>query len=369
MGFDIRRDARRAAPAVLLLAAMALPAAADARTKVVEAGPFTAAAREALGQSSADANVFFRRTVTIRRGDRVRWDNNGFHTITFVPRGDDAPGLVAPDAANPVTGVVDAAGAPFWFNGQPRLTFNPLVAFTQGGKRFNRNTLHNSGLPLSEGPPEPYRLRFNRKGTFRYLCIVHPGMKGTVKVVGRGARVPSARKDRRAARREQGAAVRRAARLADGPGALANTIQAGNDDRRGTAILKFFPAAPAFKVGDVVTLRMPRRSPEVHTITFGPNAYLGQLESAFISPDPGSGGPPTIVFEPRGAYPSDNPAAGPAPFNTATHGNGFMNTGVLDSDPATPVPASTQVRFTGAGSYTYICLIHPFMRDTLTVTP
>ncbi len=46
-----------------------------------------------------------------------------------------------------------------------------------------------------------------------------------------------------------------------------------------------------------------------------------------------------------------------------------MNTGVLDSDPATPVPSSTRVRFTGAGSYTYICLVHPFMRDTLTVTP
>ncbi len=197
-------------------------------------------------------------------------------------------------------------------------------------------------------------------------------MQGRVKVVGRRARVPSARKDRRAARKEQQAAIRRAQRLTDGPNRLNRIVQAGNDDSRGTAIFKFFPAAPTFKVGDVVTLRMPRRSSEVHTITFGPtngeNLYVDQLAAAFISPVPGAGGPPTFALESRAAYPSDNPAAGPAPFNTATHGNGFMNTGVLDSDPATPVPSSTQVRFTGPGSYTYICLIHPFMRDTLTVT-
>jgi plastocyanin len=271
-----------------------------------------------------------------------------------------------------VSGVLDEAGAPFWFNGQPRLILNPLVALPQGGNRFDRDTLHNSGLP-GEGPPQPYKLRFNRKGSFDYVCIVHPGMDGTVKVKGRRARVPGARKDRRAARKEQQAALRRAQRLTRGPGRLNKIVQAGNDDRRGTAIFKFFPAKPAFKVGDVVTMRMPRRSPEVHTVTFGPsngeNLYVDQIAAAFITPDLSGGGPPTIVLEPRAAYPSDPPPAGPAPLSPTSHGNGYVNTGILDSDPASPVPASTQVRFTAPGSYTYICLVHPFMRDTLTVTP
>ena len=65
-------------------------------------------------------------------------------------------------------------------------------------------------------------------------------MQGRVKVVGRRARVPTARKDRRAARKEQQAAVRRAQRLTVGPNRLNRFVQAGNEDRRGTAIFKFF---------------------------------------------------------------------------------------------------------------------------------
>jgi plastocyanin len=375
MGFSIRREGGRAAGVAALVAAIAVPATADARTKTVEVGPFTRPAQQAFQASGGDANAFFRRQVTIRRGDSVRWDINGFHTVTFVPRGETPPGLVTPDAANPVAGFNNEAGSAFWFNGQPRLTFNPLVANPQGGRRFSRNGLHNSGLPLQEGPPEPYRLRFRRKGTFRYLCIVHSGMRGTVKVVGRRGQVPLARKDRRQARREQQNMLRTTQRRASGAGlpALQNTLQAGNDDRRGTAIFKYFPANASFHVGDAVTLRMPPRSTEVHTFTFGPtngrNAYNDLLATNFILPTTVAGGPPVFVLEPRAAYPSERPGAAPAPYSATTNGNGFFNTGVLDSDPNTPMPSGMQVRFTGPGTFTYICLIHPFMRDRLTVAP
>ena len=179
-----------------------LPWGAGAVTKKVEAGPFDASARKALRAAGGDTNAFFRRTVTIRRGDRVAWDINGFHTVTFVPRGDLTPGLVIPDPSSPISGAQDAAGAPFWFNGQPRLAVNPLAAFRQGGTEFHADMLHNSGLPGGDGPPEPYRLQFKRAGTFRYLCLVHPEMCGTVRVKQRGS-VPSAAQDRRQAKREQ----------------------------------------------------------------------------------------------------------------------------------------------------------------------
>jgi plastocyanin len=223
----------------------------------------------------------------------------------------------------------------------------------------------NSGLPLAEGPPPPYTVRFNRKGTFSYLCVVHSGMRGKVRVVGRNASVPSARKDRREARRQLNVALQRSQRLTTGLGTedLQNTIQAGNDRRSGESIFRFFPAAPSYKVGTTVTLQMPPRSTEVHTFTFGPtngrDAYNDQLANNLV----------TDVFDPRGAYPSEPPPAGVPTITTTHHGNGFYNSGLLDPAAATPPPSSTSVTFGAAGQYSLICLIHPFMTATVNVTP
>jgi plastocyanin len=354
---------RVAAGALTLAVSFGAPAAAQAATKTVTAGPF--AKQKQFQNAFGDANEYFRRTVTIHRGDRVRWRINGFHSVTFVPAGEEPPGLLAPQTDNPVTGVNDAAGAPFWFNGQPNLAFNPLAAMRQGGKRFNPDKLMSSGLPLAQGPPPPYTLRFRKTGTFRYLCTVHPGMTGRVKVVGRGRSVPSVRLDRRAARRQLGETLRRVKRLTTGIGteSLQNTIQAGNDRRTGATVFRFFPASPAYKVGDTVTLQMPRSTSEVHTFTFGPSngrdAYNDELATNLVGQ----------VFDPRGAYPSEPPPGGIPNYSGAMHGNGFYNSGILDGSDASPPPASTQVRFAAPGTFTLICLIHPFMRAEVTVTP
>jgi plastocyanin len=352
---------RVAGVGLALAAALAVPAVADAATKTVQAGPFGPSAKD-FQDAFGDANQFFRRTVTIHKGDSVRWKINGFHTVTFVQGGVEEPPLIVPDPTNPVAGVLDAAGVPFWFNGQPNVSFNPEVALKQGGGTFDPDELMNSGLPLAEGPPPPYKLRFNQKGRFSYLCIVHPGMKGTVRVVGRNRPIPSRRKDKRAASRELANALGAVERLTTGSGlSLTNTIQAGNDRSSGPTVYKFFPANPSFKVGDTVTLQMPPRSSEVHTFSFGPtngkDAYLDQLAANLAGP----------VFDPRGIYPSD-PVPTPD-YTGANHGNGFYNSGFLDSNSDSVLPQSTPVRFTAAGTFQFICLIHPFMKGTVTVTP
>jgi plastocyanin len=359
---------RGAAVALSLAAALLMPAVAGAATKTVQAGPFGPAAGQLVGEDQrpfGDANQYFRKTVTIHRGDRVRWKINGFHTVTFVPDGEDPPALVMPDPSTPVSGVSDAAGAAFWFNGQPTLTFNPLAAGKQGGATFDPDELYNSGLPPDEGPPPPYKLRFNRTGTYRYLCIVHPGQAGTVKVVRPNRRIPSARQDRRAAQRELDRAINRVEQLATGNGlTLDKTIQAGNDRRGGATVFRFFPADASYKVGDTVTLQMPPSTSETHTFTFGPtngkDGYVDQLANGLIGP---------AGFDPRGTYPSEPPPAGVPAYTGTNHGNGFYNSGFLDGNPNSPLPSSTQVRFTAAGSFAYICLIHPFMTGKVTVTP
>ncbi|CAA9469556.1 MAG: hypothetical protein AVDCRST_MAG38-1187 [uncultured Solirubrobacteraceae bacterium] len=368
------RTRRVTALAASVVGVMSFPGVAEGATKKVEAGPFDAAARKAFGAAGGDANAFFRRTVTIRRGDRVAWDINGFHTVTFVPRGDVPPGFVVPDASSPISGSLDAAGAPFWFNGQPRLEVNPLAAFPQGGGDFHADMLHNSGIPNPEGPSGPYRLKFDRPGKFRYLCLVHPGMEGTVRVKRRGA-VPSPARDRRQAKREQRALLRRLQRRTTGLGIpnRRNTVVAGNDDRDGTAVFKYFPANLRTEVNASVTLRMPARTTEAHTFTFGPSngrdAYVDQIAQNLIAPAPGGGaGPPTVVFNALAGYPSEAPASGVPTITPTSHGNGFYNSGILDRDPATPSPGQVRVRFGAAGTYRYLCLLHPFMRGQVTVS-
>jgi plastocyanin len=357
-------QARIAGLALVASASLAVPSAAGAATKTVQAGPFGAKAKE-FQDAFGDANAYFRRVITIHKGDKVRWKINGFHSVTFVPSGGPPPPLVVPDPANPVAGVNDFAGVPFWFNGRPNLAINPTAAMPQGGKTFTPSELENSGLPLAEGPPPPYKLKFKRKGTFTYVCLVHPGMKGKVRVLGRGRSIPSAAADRRAARRELNVTLQRVQRLSAGRGTedLDKTIQAGNDRRSGATVYKFFPPAPTYRVGDTVTLQMPPRSTEAHTFTFGPtngkDLYNDQLAANLLGP----------VLDPRGVYPSEDPTAGVPAYNGANHGNGFLNSGFLDVDAASPQPASTKVTFTAAGTYSFICVIHPFMTAKVTVTP
>jgi plastocyanin len=355
---------RVAGVALVLVAALAVPAVAGAATKTVQVGPYGKSAKK-FQDAFADGNEFYRRVITVHKGDRVRWKINGFHSVTFVPRGATPPPLVVPDPASPVTGAADAANVPFWFNGQPNLGFNPLVALKQGGSRFAPGALANSGLPLAQGPPPPYTLKFTRKGTFSYVCIVHPGMAGKVRVVGKARSIPKAKRDRRKASRQLAKTLRTVGRLTTGLGVqnLDKTIQAGNDRRTGPTVYRFFPANPAYKVGDAVTLQMPPSSSEVHTFTFGPtngrDAYNDQLAAGLAGQ----------VLDPRGIYPSEPPPAGVPAYNGANHGNGFYNSGFLDANPASPLPASTRITFSGPGTFSLICLIHPFMKSTVTVTP
>jgi plastocyanin len=354
--------ARVAAALIAAMALLAIPGAASAATKTVQAGP-PASQGPKFQPAFGDANNFFRKVVTIHKGDSVKWKINGFHNVLFPQGGTEVPGLIVPQPANLISGSLDFAGAPFWFNGQPNVSFNPIVAAPAGGKTFKPNKLMNSGLPVSEGPPPPYKLKFKNTGSFSYYCVVHPGMTGTVKVVKKGRAIPSAKRDKRVANAEVAAKLRQVKRLTTGANlSLTNAIQAGNDRRSGATIYKFFPESATFKAGTTVTLQMPPSTTEVHTFTFGPingkDGYVDQLAANLIGP----------VIDPRGAYPSDPPPAVPA-YTGTNHGNGFYNTGLLAGGDPVPLPTSTKVTFTTPGTYAYLCLIHPFMTGSVTVTP
>jgi plastocyanin len=309
-----------------------------------------------------DFNGFFPSTTKIHVGDSISWAINGFHTVSILASGQAPPPLIIPAILNPIIGKLDAAGVPLWFNGQPNQVINPVTAAPSGGKTYAGKGFLNSGLPAPSGPPRPFVVKFTKAGTFHFHCLVHPGMSGTVKVVRKRKRVPTARQDRAAASAQEASSILQARTLAKLKPPAA-TVLAGNDGSGPVAWFRFFPEKLKVKVGTTVNFLLTSRR-EVHTVTFGPAAYTTAIEETFTTPSPNPVGPPTLIVNPLGAYPSDPP---PLPAYTGTnHGNGYEGTGILAGGG--PLPSSAKITFTKPGVYSFECVIHENMDGTITVT-
>ena len=344
---------------------LAVPAAAQAVVKPVSMGPPPAAAKTLQRTYFSDANAFFPSSIRIHRGDSVRFMPAGFHTVHFPGRSGKPTTPFIPTGKT-IAGVNDEAGIPFWFNGQPEIGANPRV-FGPGGK-LGKTVVTNgskeiqSGAPLSRRP-KPMIVRFTRTGLFRYVCDIHPGMKGSVRVVGRRQVAPSAAGDARRVRRQAARAIA-VAKTFRSVKAPANTVNVGLAGRGGVSFFGFAPNKLTVPAGTAVTFRMSSGDYETHTSTTGPGdpekqpaSYLGKLTASLESP----------ATDQKALYPSDLPAA-PAALTPALHGNGFWNSGALDSSAATPLAKQSQVRFAAPGTYKVYCLIHPFMQATITAT-
>lgn len=342
--------------------ALAVPGAAQAATKTVSMGPPPATAKTLQQTYASDANAFFPSSIAIRVGDRVRFVPAGFHTAHFPGRSGKPTTPFIPTGKT-IAGVNDEAGVPFWFNGQPELGANPKV-FGPGGKLGKTVVTDGtkeiqSGAPLARRP-KPMVVRFTKAGLFRYVCDIHPGMKAAVRVVSRSRRVPSAAADARRVRRQSARAIS-VAKAFKRVTAPANTVNVGLAGRGGVSLFAFAPDKLTVPVGTTVTLRMTRGDFETHTVTTGPGdpakqptSYLGKLTASLESP----------ATDQKALYPSDLPPA-PAALTGTLHGNGFWNSGGLDSAASTPLPQRNQVRFAAAGTYKFYCLIHPFMQATI----
>jgi plastocyanin len=346
------------------ICSLAAPVGAQAATKAVFMGTPPAASKTIGNKYGSDVNAFFPATTTIHVGDKVRFAPVGFHTVDLLAKGKKPTPLVSP--AGSKANETDAAGAPFWFTGAglDALTFTPSLGRGLFGKTVSFNNTKNveSGLPLSE-KPKPFTVSFKKAGSFTYLCDVHPGMKGTVKVLPKAKAVPTAKADAKALAKQVVKATANAKALGSTK-PPANTIQVGASAADGTERFAFFPDTLTVPVGTTVTFKMSAKTRDLHTATTGPGdpekeptSYLGTLAGSLNSP----------AFNNAAVYPSDPPPAGPASLTTTSHGNGFWNSGFMDQSSATPtLPNANSVTFAGPGTYTFYCLIHPFMKATVT---
>lgn len=358
----------RIALAAVAACGLALPAAASAATKTVALGPPLKKTPAGVPKD-ADINQFFPSSLAVHAGDSVKFQPFGFHLVNFPKKGEAAPPLATLDPAIPIANAKDAAGQPYWFNGQGTPVIPAIVGTGSGsGKPYDGTQAVGSGFPAGERP-KPFVVKFPKAGTYTYYCVLHPGMKGTITVVGKAKKVPSAKAD---AKRVVGQLARQLGTLKqlDKGKAPANTIVAG-PDKKSAVLYRFTPSALATKVNTPVTLTMSSGTTEDHTFTFAKDvkAAAKAADATFIAPLPGTGkaGPPTLAFDPKWALSTEAPGQ-PIVIDGANHGDGLVNSGVLDGDAKTPFPQKVTVSFSKPGTYTFFCAIHTFMTGKVTVT-
>ena len=349
---------KRSTVVVVLLAISSLvsAASANARTKVVYAGGPAKWAASLGKQTGAGVNNFLINRITINVGDTVDWNGaslaGGFHTVD-IPKLNGSDLALITATGKTVQGVNDAAGNPFWFNGKvPVLSFNTALFGASGPKAYNGTTRVDSGLPV--GPPHDFKVKFLTPGTYKYFCDVHYGMQGEVIVKPKGTPVPTAQQDAATLRSEEQSYMAEAQRV-DRTKVKGNRVSVGASGPGGLEVFAMFPAVLRVKAGTTVQFAMSKDTRETHSATFGPQSYRSMLAASFRGPAPA----------PAAVYPSDPP--GHILLSPSSHGNGFANTGVMDRDATTPLPALGAITFTHAGTYRYQCLIHPFMRGTIIV--
>ena len=172
-----------------------------------------------VGNITAPWTVFLPQAVTINVGDSVEWYNPTIgaaepHTVTFLLDNSTSAGVASPLA---VSNKTEFNAIPPGSNNEPVLvpgeggtntllainarTFSPATIDSQDRVQFMHPNANysvagdekyvNSGWFLPEGLEKQYpgtgntfMATFEKPGTYDYLCILHPWMTGTVKVVG-----------------------------------------------------------------------------------------------------------------------------------------------------------------------------------------
>jgi plastocyanin len=363
----VQHRSLRIALAVVAACGLALPAAASAATKTVALGPPLKKTPPGAPKDG-DLNQFFPASIAVHAGDSVKFTPFGFHLVNFPKKGEAPPPLASLDPAHPIAGANDAAGQPYWFNGMGTPIIPAIVGIGSGsGKAYDGTQELGSGFPTGEAP-KPFVVKFPKAGSYTYYCVLHPGMKGTVKVVAKSGTVPSAKADakRVATQLAKGISVLKQVNKQKAP---ANTVIAG-PDKKSAVLYRYTPSALTTKVNTPITLTMTSGTSEDHTFTFAKDvkAAAKAADKTFIGPLPGTGtnGPPTLAFDPKWALSTEAPTQ-PIVIDGANHGDGLVNSGVLDGDSKSPFPQKITVSFSKPGTYSYFCAIHTFMNGKITV--
>jgi plastocyanin len=333
--------------ALALLLALALQAMQAVPVAEAQAGPRAQTWDVQVGggdeASGIEVNAFLPDPIAIHVGDTVRYTFAGFHTVTFNSNKPPRPFIIP----GPNPGDLEVGPAAFPYQAPDKATYS-------GTEQIS------SGTPMEGGPGQAaptFSVTFAAPGVFGYVCEVHPGMRGTIRVepMGEPLEEPPAQVRTRAQVTEgaiktkvmaDAAAFRP---FAAGP---VHTAAAGIGNGFEASLLAFLPGNLTVRRGDWVVWTNPDPA-ELHTVTFA----IGVQPPIFGEPQPQPNGPPRIILGANLVQPNGTTFTGQGFLNSGLMAEGGSYAAMIDAPP---------------GTYTYFCLIHGSpeggMRATLTVT-
>jgi plastocyanin len=344
------------------------------------------------GHNYEYVDYFPRAGVSVHRGDVLdfKWNTatpDGLHTATFVPVGVTPPGLVAPDFDDP-----PPAGFPV------QLQFNPDV-FTwpscgsspSDSCSYTGTALLNSGAHFNAAGGDFFVQLNVSPGPVTFLCLIHPGMHGSVNVVSDSTPASTA-SDVHAAAAAQLASDTLGARIAEAQ-AEARSITTNPDGTHtvtitaGTAtpyveVPEMLPPTVEVRPGDTVKwVTLTQKDP--HTVSFPLGAGSDPVDPlpAFCEGVPNDtpaplvfpAGLPTLGCASAGdaeahlvPQPIPLPISGPVVISRPTT---VATSGIITTTLPGVFPDHYSFSFSSQGTFAYQCRIHDHMTGVVMVVP
>jgi plastocyanin len=322
-------------------------------------------------------DFFPRGGTTVLQGDVVdfKWNTgspDGFHTTTLLKTGDTPDQVFA--ATPPVTPDADDGASTVQENPAIGAPTNPACGTVGSPCAFDGTAQLNSGaFPTAPGNDFFVNVTAQAGTTVTFICLIHPGMVGSLSVVPSGASTTGSVTSAAAAQYASDttealaaeAAVTVPAATTNADGSKTWNAQAGAEGPH-EQVLEFFPNNLSVTAGDSV--KWTSKVHDIHTVTFPDGAASAADDfHQFVC----EGGPPDTPAAAPPAPPCVNPAnfeshftGGPAGGTTLASPSTVATSGVIAAAPL-PFPNNYTFKVAGVGNYTYQCKVHDHMTATL----
>ncbi len=327
---------------LILVAALALLVPMPARVQA--ATTWTVKAGASASNQADQALLFLPKEITINEGDTVQWKLSGAEHTIYFPAGQKLPELIMPGKM------------------KGELLWNSDIFFATPKKTYDgMGPISGGALLAAPDNPKSYALILTKAGTYKYVCMFHPGMEGTITVQAAGRAYPKtqAQYDEMGAEQAK-AALAKAQALREQtkpvvtgtPGKRTFTLNLVGSLKDGATFYRFPGGTLTISRGDSVTWVM-KDPTELHTVSFGAKKGFD-----IVSVKPQAQGPPALLVTKEAM----NLMGG-----KVHSGAGFYNSGFLATEA--PGAPSYTLSFTRKGTFEYICAVHEVfgMRATIVV--